>query len=87
MAKPKARPAAADGRTLFDSADALGYSVATSCGRSGLCHECIVEVRAGMAALAPRTEAEGFLPVERRPHHEVFWHGKHYSLNTRYLTA
>ncbi len=66
MAKHKARTAAADGRTLFNSADALGYSVASSCGRSGLCHECIVEVRAGMAALAPRTEAEGFLRGDYR---------------------
>lgn len=48
-------------KTLFDYADELSRQVPTSCGRSGICHECIVEVRSGLQALAPRTEAESFL--------------------------
>ena len=47
--------------TLFDRADQLELRVPTSCGRSGRCHECIVEVRAGLESLAPRTPAEAFL--------------------------
>ena len=57
---------AAEGRTLFDAADMLGYAVATSCGRAGQCHECIVEVHAGHAALAARTEPESFLRADYR---------------------
>ncbi|MDP6951587.1 MAG: 2Fe-2S iron-sulfur cluster-binding protein, partial [Alphaproteobacteria bacterium] len=49
------------GRTLFDYADDLAVEVATSCGRSGTCHECVVEVSEGLDALGPRSEAEGFL--------------------------
>jgi uncharacterized 2Fe-2S/4Fe-4S cluster protein (DUF4445 family) len=49
------------GPTLFDRADTLGMRVPTSCNRQGTCHECIVEVRRGMEALASRTEPEGFL--------------------------
>ncbi len=49
------------GRTLFDHADALKVRVPTSCGRNGECHECVIEVRRGMDALTPPTEAEGFL--------------------------
>lgn len=33
----------------------------TSCGRTGECHECIVEVRKGSDALTPPTEEEKFL--------------------------
>ena len=33
----------------------------TSCGRTGECHECIVEVRKGVNALTPLTEEEQFL--------------------------
>lgn len=33
----------------------------TSCGRTGECHECIVEVRKGTEALTPPTEEEKFL--------------------------
>ena len=54
------------GRTLFDLADELSRQVPTSCGRSGLCHECIVEVREGMDALTPRTESESFLEGDYR---------------------
>lgn len=49
------------GRTLFDYADELAVQVPTSCGRTGVCHECIVEVKRGMEALSPPTEAEAFL--------------------------
>ncbi len=49
------------GKTIFDHADVLGVKVPTSCGRMGHCHECIVEVRRGLEALSPQTEAEAFL--------------------------
>ncbi len=49
------------GKTLFDYADSLKVRVPTSCGRTGECHECIVEVRRGLDALTPPTHAEGFL--------------------------
>ena len=49
------------GRTIFDYADELAVEVATSCGRSGTCHECVVEIRAGASALSPRSDAEAFL--------------------------
>ena len=52
---------AAVGRSLFDYADAFAVEVATSCRRTGRCHECVVEVREGLDALSPRTEAESFL--------------------------
>ncbi len=59
------RPAEA-GRSLFDYADDLAVLVPSSCGRTGRCHECIVEVKAGAAALSPRSEAEGFLKDQFR---------------------
>ena len=49
------------GRTLFDYADALKIRVPTSCGRSGKCHECIVEVHNGMDAICDLTNEEEFL--------------------------
>ena len=49
------------GKSLFDYADDLAVRVPTSCGRTGECHECIVEVRRGMEALDPLTESEKFL--------------------------
>ncbi len=49
------------GKTLFDYADDLALRVPTSCGRTGECHECIVEVRRGMDALDPVTASENFL--------------------------
>ncbi len=49
------------GRSIFDYADALAVEVATSCRRTGRCHECVVEVTRGMDALNPRSEAESFL--------------------------
>jgi uncharacterized 2Fe-2S/4Fe-4S cluster protein (DUF4445 family) len=49
------------GKTLFAYADELAVQVPTSCGRAGVCHECIVEVKHGIEALSPPTEAEAFL--------------------------
>ena len=49
------------GKTLFDYADELKVQVPTSCGRTGSCHECIIEVRRGMETLTPRTASESFL--------------------------
>ncbi len=47
--------------TLFDRADEQRLALASSCGRYGDCHECIVIVNKGDEALAPRTEFEAFL--------------------------
>lgn len=49
------------GRTIFDYADDLAVRVATSCGRAGTCHECVVQVTAGGEALGARTDEERFL--------------------------
>jgi uncharacterized 2Fe-2S/4Fe-4S cluster protein (DUF4445 family) len=49
------------GKTLFDYADELEMQVPTSCGRTGTCHECVVEVKQGMEALCQRQEKESFL--------------------------
>ncbi len=49
------------GRTLFDYADDLSLRVPTSCGRTGECHECIVEVKRGTEALNELTDPEEFL--------------------------
>ncbi len=49
------------GRLLFDEADELALVVPASCRRTGRCHECVVEIRAGGDQLSPRTEAETFL--------------------------
>ena len=56
----KKLPLSAD-KTIFDYADELQVRVPTSCGRSGECHECIVEITRGLEALSPPTEAERFL--------------------------
>ncbi len=48
-------------KSLFDYADDLAVRVPTSCGRTGECHECIVEVRRGTEALSPLTDSEDFL--------------------------
>jgi uncharacterized 2Fe-2S/4Fe-4S cluster protein (DUF4445 family) len=48
-------------QSIFDYADALSVRVPTSCGRTGECHECIVEVRRGAEALNDPTESEQFL--------------------------
>jgi uncharacterized 2Fe-2S/4Fe-4S cluster protein (DUF4445 family) len=49
------------GKTIFDYADTLKVRVPTSCGRTGECHECIVEIKRGMEALSAPTEPERFL--------------------------
>ncbi len=49
------------GHLLFDDAAELAVVVPASCRKTGRCHECVVEVRAGGDQLSPRTEAEGFL--------------------------
>lgn len=49
------------GKTVFDYADDLKVQVPTSCGRAGICHECVVEITQGMGSLSPRGEAESFL--------------------------
>ena len=48
-------------KTIFDYADALKVRVPTSCGRSGECHECIVEIKEGQKSLNKNTDAEKFL--------------------------
>ena len=49
------------GQSIFDYADSLSVRVPTSCGRTGECHECIVEIRRGMEGLSSPTDAEAFL--------------------------
>ena len=49
------------GQSIFDYADSLSLRVPTSCGRTGECHECIVEIRRGMEGLSHPTDAEAFL--------------------------
>ena len=55
------RKALTAGKTVFDYADELAVQVPTSCGRTGHCHECVVEIGRGMDALRPRNEVESFL--------------------------
>ena len=50
------------GKSLFDYADEVSVAVPQSCGRSGRCRECVVEVRQGGEQLSARTEAEEYLP-------------------------
>ena len=52
---------AVTGKTIFDYADELNVRVPTSCGRTGHCHECIVEIRRGSESITAPTEAESFL--------------------------
>ena len=54
------------GKTIFDYADELAVRVPTSCGRTGLCHECVVEVKAGLRSLRAPTEPEAFLRGDYR---------------------
>ena len=49
------------GHTLFEYADQLDTRVPTSCGRTGHCHECIIEIKFGAEALNRPTPAEDFL--------------------------
>ena len=54
------------GKTIFDYADDLAIEVPTSCGRTGQCHECVVEVNQGMDLLSPRSDPESFLRDQYR---------------------
>ena len=54
------------GKTLFDYADDLSVRVPTSCGRTGECHECVVEVKRGSDAFRAPTSAENFLRGDYR---------------------
>ena len=55
------RRALVPGRLLFDEAAELSVVVPASCKRTGRCHECVVEVRAGADQLTAPTTAESFL--------------------------
>ena len=48
-------------KSLFDYADTLNIRVPTSCGRTGECHECIVEVLEGSDGLSEKSDNEIFL--------------------------
>lgn len=52
---------AAEGTTLFDAAESLGFTVPSSCHRLGKCRECLVEVVAGQSLLSPPTPEESHL--------------------------
>ena len=54
------------GKSLFDFADTLSIRVPTSCGRTGDCHECIVQVTDGGESLSKKEDLEGFLGPEFR---------------------
>jgi uncharacterized 2Fe-2S/4Fe-4S cluster protein (DUF4445 family) len=60
------RRGAVAGRSIFDYADELAVQMPASCQRSGRCHECVVELVAGLEALSPVTESETFLRVPYR---------------------
>src|ERR1041385_1465458 len=53
--------AVAPGASLFDSAEALGIQVPTSCRKQGKCKECVVEVSEGMDCLSKRSPEERHL--------------------------
>ena len=48
-------------QSIFEYADQLKIRVPTSCGRTGECHECIVEVKRGQDALNDPVKSESFL--------------------------
>ena len=54
------------GKSIFDYADDLKVRVPTSCGRSGKCHECIVEIKKGYNNLTKPTKKESFLKTPYR---------------------
>lgn len=49
------------GKTVFDYADSLKLRVPTSCGRTGECHECIIEIKQGHSSLSKPSASESFL--------------------------
>lgn len=55
-----------EGRTIFDHADVMDIRLATSCGRSASCHECVVEVLEGGDALSEKGVVESFLEEDFR---------------------
>ena len=54
------------GKTLFDYADEVSVAVPQSCGRSGRCRECVVEIRQGAESLSSPTDPEDYLPDDYR---------------------
>ena len=54
------------GKSLFDFADTLSIRVPTSCGRTGECHECIIQVTEGLENLSEKKDLESFLGPEFR---------------------
>ena len=54
------------GKTVFDYADSLKLRVPTSCGRTGECHECIVEIKQGHSSLSKPSSSESFLRNDYR---------------------
>ena len=54
------------GKSLFDFADTLSIRVPTSCGRTGECHECIIQVTEGLENLSEKKDLESFLSPEFR---------------------
>ena len=50
------------GATVFDTAEAIGVRVPTSCYKQGKCRECLVEIEDGGEFLSPRTPEEEHLP-------------------------
>ena len=57
---------AKQGHALIDHADKLGVQVPSSCGRVGICHECVVQIKQGAEALSTATEHEAFLGDDYR---------------------
>jgi len=53
-------------KSLFDFADTLSIRVPTSCGRTGECHECIIQVTEGSENLSNKKDLESFLGPEFR---------------------
>ncbi len=49
------------GQSLFQLAEGMGLTVPTSCNQQGKCHECLMEISAGMECLTPPAEQEARL--------------------------
>ena len=60
------RTASSLGKSLFDFADTLSIRVPTSCGRTGECHECIIQITDGSENLSKKEDLESFLGPEFR---------------------
>jgi uncharacterized 2Fe-2S/4Fe-4S cluster protein (DUF4445 family) len=46
------------GESVFERAELMGVNIPTSCLKDGKCHECLVEVTAGMELLSPKSLEE-----------------------------